>query len=88
MESRQPLILLTCSDTATFPWVWSYLAVATGRSSGAGQFLSSAHLAVAIEPRLRSTARARCIIAGRYANALDAFRTDACFPLVSAATTA
>jgi FtsP/CotA-like multicopper oxidase with cupredoxin domain len=25
MESRQPLILLTCSDTATFPWVWSYL---------------------------------------------------------------
>ena len=28
MESRQPLILLTCSDTATFPWVWSYLAAA------------------------------------------------------------
>jgi hypothetical protein len=25
MESRQPLILLTCSDTGTFPWVWSYL---------------------------------------------------------------
>src|SRR5215469_14999355 len=29
MESRQPLILLTCSDTATFPWMWSYL-VAVG----------------------------------------------------------
>jgi hypothetical protein len=28
MESRQPLILLTCSDTATFPWVWSYLGIA------------------------------------------------------------
>jgi CHAT domain-containing protein len=26
MESRQPLILLTCDGTATFPWVWSYLA--------------------------------------------------------------
>jgi hypothetical protein len=25
MESRQPLILLTCDGTATFPWVWSYL---------------------------------------------------------------
>jgi hypothetical protein len=26
IESRQPSILLTCSDTATFPSVWFYLA--------------------------------------------------------------
>ena len=25
MESRQPLILLTCSDTATLPSIWVYL---------------------------------------------------------------
>jgi hypothetical protein len=28
MESRQPLILLTCDGTATFPWVWSYFSEA------------------------------------------------------------
>jgi hypothetical protein len=27
MESRQPLILLTCSDTATFPSMWVYLGL-------------------------------------------------------------
>jgi cytochrome c peroxidase len=39
MESRQPLILLTCSDTATFPWVWSYLgrAMITGKCADVGK---------------------------------------------------
>jgi NAD(P)-dependent dehydrogenase (short-subunit alcohol dehydrogenase family) len=30
IESRQPLILLTCSDTATFPSVWFYFSSVKG----------------------------------------------------------